>query len=76
MLAGNLMAGWQLAQSLVVAQTALAANDCGDFGPAFMQAKVSTARFYADHILSRAPQVADAIVNGANSIMALAPDAF
>jgi 3-(methylthio)propanoyl-CoA dehydrogenase len=76
MLAGNLMAGWQMARALLVAESALASGDCGDFGPDFMKAKITTARFYADHILSRAPGVRDAIVDGADSVTALALEAF
>ena len=72
MLAGNLMAGWQLARSLMVAEDQLAAGtDAG-----FMQAKITTARFYADHILSRAPGVRDSIVEGADAVTAMAVDAF
>ncbi len=76
MLAGNLMAGWQLARALLVAEAALASGDCGDFGPTFMQAKITTARFYADHILARAPGVRDAIVEGAGSVTELPLEAF
>ena len=76
MLAGNLMAGWQLARALLVAEAALASGDCGDFGPTFMQAKITTARFYADHLLSRAPGVRDAIVEGAEAVTALPAEAF
>ena len=76
MLAGNLMAGWQLARALLVAEAALASGDCGDFGPTFMQAKITTARFYADHILTRAPGVRDAIVEGAGSVTELPLEAF
>jgi hypothetical protein len=72
MLAGNLMAGWQLARALLVAEKAVAA---GNDVP-FMQAKVTTARFYADHILSQAPGVRDSIVDGADSVIAMALDAF
>ena len=72
MLAGNLMAGWQMARALLVAQEQLAAgNDV-----AFMQAKITTARFYADHILTTAPGMRDSIVDGADSVTALALDAF
>ena len=42
----------------------------------FMQAKITTARFYADHILSRAPGVRDAIVEGAEAVTALPAEAF
>ena len=72
MLAGNLVAGWQLARSLLVAEDRLAA---GVDAP-FMTAKIATARFYAEHILSRAGGLRDAIVEGADSVTALALDAF
>ena len=72
MLAGNLVAGWQLARALLVAQAELKAGvDAG-----FMTAKIVTARFYADHILSKAPGIRDSIVDGADSVTALALDAF
>ena len=72
MLAGNLMAGWQMARALLVAQDQIAkGNDV-----AFMQAKIITARFYADHLLSKAPGIRDSIVEGADCVTALAIDAF
>jgi len=43
---------------------------------AFMDAKVVTARFYADHLLSRAPGLRDSIVEGADSVTGLALEAF
>jgi 3-(methylthio)propanoyl-CoA dehydrogenase len=72
LLAGNLVAGWQLARSLLVAQDLAARGE--DSG--FMLAKVATARFYADHILARVPGVRDAIVDGAGSVTALPVDAY
>ncbi|MBS0430540.1 MAG: acyl-CoA dehydrogenase [Proteobacteria bacterium] len=72
MLAGNLVAGWQLARSLLVAEKLAAKGD----DTAFMQAKVTTARFYADHILAKAPGLRDSIVDGAESVTALAIEAF
>nr|WP_315480059.1 acyl-CoA dehydrogenase [uncultured Rhodoferax sp.] len=72
MLAGNLMAGWQLARALLVAEKQIAA---GTDVP-FMQAKITTARFYADHLLSKAGGLRDSIVDGADSVTALALDAF
>ncbi len=72
MLAGNLMAGWQLARALLVAQDELKAGVDADF----MKAKIITARFYADHLLSKAPGIRDSIVDGADSVTALALDAF
>ncbi len=72
MLAGNLMAGWQLARSLLVAQEQIAAGH----DVAFMKAKVITARFYADHLLSKAPGIRDSIVEGADCVTALALESF
>ena len=72
MLAGNLMAGWQLARALLVAQDELAQ---GVDAP-FMKAKITTARFYADHLLTKAPGIRDAIVEGFESVTALALDSF
>ncbi len=73
MLAGNLMAGWQLARSLVIAEELLAksAEDVR-----FLQSKIVTARFYADHILGKVPGIRDAIVEGADSVTALPAEAF
>ena len=72
MLAGNLVAGWQLARALLVAEEHLAQKE----DEAFMRAKIATARFYADHLLSKAPGLRDSIVEGADSVTALALDAF
>ena len=72
MLAGNLMAGWQLARSLIVAEDLLAQGD----DTAFLQAKITTARFYADHLLSKIPGMRDSIVDGADSVIAMALEAF
>jgi 3-(methylthio)propanoyl-CoA dehydrogenase len=72
MLAGNLVAGWQLARSLLVAEELAAKGEDTEF----MKAKVATARFYADHILSKVPGMRDAIVEGAESVTALAIEAF
>jgi len=72
MLAGNLVAGWQMGRALLVALAPEAqAQDA-----AFMAAKVTTARFYGDHILSKVPGMRDSIVEGADSVTALPLDAF
>ena len=72
MLSGNLVAGWQLARALLIAREQLAAgNDA-----AFMKAKIATARFYAEHILTRVPGQRDAVVEGAESVTALALEGF
>jgi len=72
MLTGNLVAGWQLGRALLVALSPEAqAQDA-----AFMAAKITTARFYGDHILSKVPGIRDSIVEGADSVTALPLDAF
>ena len=72
MLTGNLVAGWQMARALLVAEAELAkGNDA-----VFMQSKITTARFYADHILTKVPGMRDSIVDGADSVTELALDAF
>jgi alkylation response protein AidB-like acyl-CoA dehydrogenase len=70
MLAGNLMAGWQMARALIVAE------DRADEDAPFMAAKAATARFYAEHILSKVPGVRDSIVEGHASVNAMALEAF
>ncbi|WP_312758500.1 acyl-CoA dehydrogenase, partial [Pulveribacter sp.] len=72
MLAGNLVAGWQMARALLVAERLAATGQ----DAAFMQAKVATARFYAEHILVLAPALRDEIVHGGASVMQLPVEAF
>ncbi|MBN9342017.1 MAG: acyl-CoA dehydrogenase, partial [Comamonadaceae bacterium] len=72
MLTGNLVAGWQMGRALLVAQAKAAAGE----DLAFMQAKVATARFYAEHILVKASGLRDAIVHGGESACALPLEAF
>ena len=72
MLAGNVVAGWQMARSLLAAQGELAKGIDADF----MKAKITTARFYADHLLTKTPGMRDSIVEGAESVTALALEAF
>jgi len=72
MLAGNLMAGWQMARALLVAEDQLADGH----EAAFMQAKITTARFYAEHLLSKAPGVRDSIVEGHVAVNEMALESF
>ena len=72
MLAGNLIAGWQMARALMVAEDKLALGEETDF----MRAKINTARFYGDHLLSKAPGLRDSIVEGAAGTVDMAVEAF
>ena len=76
MLAGNVMAGWQMARGLLAAEAGVASGDAEGFGADFLRAKITTARFYADHLLTKAPGMRDSIVDGADSVTALALEAF
>ena len=72
MLTGNLVAGWQMGRALLAAEAELAKGN----EAVFMQSKITTARFYADHILTKVPGMRDSIVDGADSVTELALDAF
>ena len=72
MLAGNVVAGWQMGRALLVAQDQLSKGVDVDF----MKAKIVTARFYADHLLTKAGGMRDSIVEGADCVTALALEAF
>jgi hypothetical protein len=72
MLAGNVVAGWQMARALMAAEDRLAAGD----DPPFMRAKIATARFYADHLLSKVPGIGHSIVHGAVGVTSMPLEAF
>jgi alkylation response protein AidB-like acyl-CoA dehydrogenase len=72
MLGANVVAGWQMARALMAAEDRLAEG----VDPEFMRAKITTARFYADHILSKVPGVRDSIVDGADSVTEMTLEAF
>ncbi|WP_334133505.1 acyl-CoA dehydrogenase [Tepidimonas sp.] len=67
MLAGNVVAGWQMARALLAAQREAAAGRDVEF----MRAKIATARFYADHILTRCGGWRDSIVGGHAAVAAM-----
>ncbi|MFT4173307.1 MAG: acyl-CoA dehydrogenase [Rhodocyclaceae bacterium] len=72
MLAGVVSGGWQMARAALAAQSALHAGE-GD--AAFMRAKIATAHFYADQVLSRADGLAHAAIH-AGGVMRLDEAAF
>jgi len=73
---GIVAGGWQLLRSALISQRRLAAPqgngaDAG-FGTdaGFYEAKILTARFYADHVLSQAPGLSHSIVHGGAGALA------
>ena len=65
-LMGIVLGGWQLARAALVAQRLLTeSQDQRDF----LQAKLSSARFFAEHLLPQTSGLCAAIVGGAESVM-------
>ena len=72
-LAGIVLGGWQMGRAALVAQQKLQSGE-GDV--AFFKAKIATARFFADHVLSGAGGLRTAIVEGAAGVLALEVEQF
>jgi 3-(methylthio)propanoyl-CoA dehydrogenase len=72
-LAGVVLGGWQMARAALVAERKLQEGE-GD--RKFLQAKIATARFFAEHILSQATGLRTAIVAGSSGVLALAEEQF
>jgi len=76
-LCGIVCGGWQMARAALIAKKRLDAIAKGGTGDAaFYQAKIGTALFYADHVLSQAGGLREAVMNGARGVMALAEEQF
>ena len=67
-LAGIVLGGWQMARAACIADRQL---DDGIGDADFLRAKLATARFFADHLLSRAPGLRESIVLGGEAVMEL-----
>lgn len=72
-LMGTVLGGWLMARSALAAERKSAENGTDE---RFLDAKVATARFYADNILPQARTLARAATSGANTLMALDEDQF
>jgi alkylation response protein AidB-like acyl-CoA dehydrogenase len=70
---GVVAGGWQMARAAKIAEARIAA---GDPDAAFYRAKLTTARFYADHVMSQVPWLLHQIVHGSAGVMTLADDAY
>ncbi|MGQ0511504.1 MAG: acyl-CoA dehydrogenase [Betaproteobacteria bacterium] len=71
-LMGITAGGWQMARAALIAEKLLASG--GE--KKFLSAKIATARFYADHVLSQAPGLAATVTGGAAAVMALDEEQF
>ena len=65
---GIVAGGWQLLRSASIAQRRLAETGGGD--AAFYEAKILSARFYADYVLSQSAGLAHGIMHGAAGALA------
>ncbi|TRW18278.1 acyl-CoA dehydrogenase [Glacieibacterium frigidum] len=70
---GVTLGGWLLARQAVAAQARLAAGE-GD--PAFLKAKIATARFFAEQILPSATALLGPVTRGASALYAIPEDAL
>ena len=70
---GTVAGGWMMARAALVAQEKLKQPDADRD---FLQAKLATARFYAEHELPRALPLAREVTRGADSVLALDPAKF
>jgi hypothetical protein len=66
-LLGTVAGGWQMGRAALAARRGLAAPA----EAAFCRAKIATARFYADHVLVRAPGLSRTVVTGADAVLAI-----
>ena len=69
---GVVAGGWQMARAAQISAAKIAAGDADPF----YAAKLITARFYADHVLSQSLWLHHEIVRGSASVMALREDQF
>jgi hypothetical protein len=69
-LSGLVLGGWQMARALLAAER-LRTSD-----PAFYEAKIATARFFAENLLPQAQALATSIVESGHSTNALAVEQF
>ncbi|MBV9277365.1 MAG: acyl-CoA dehydrogenase, partial [Candidatus Eremiobacteraeota bacterium] len=70
---GIVAGGWQMARAAEVARKKIDQNDPESD---FYRAKVTTARFYADHILTQSASLRSQIIDGSADVMALAEAQF
>ncbi len=72
---GIVAGGWLLAESVLEAKALLDDGD-GDFSDEFLEAKYTTAHFYATQLLPQARGLVGAVTAGFDDLMALTPTQF
>jgi hypothetical protein len=72
-LMGIVAGGWQMARAALASERKLLSKEQDK---SFFEAKIVTARFYADHLLVEAPALRDTVVNGSAGVMALSDEQF
>jgi len=70
---GTVAGGWMMARAALIASEQLKQPDADR---EFLEAKLATARFYAEHELPNAAALAREVVHGAASVLALDPGRF
>ena len=70
-LMGIVAGGWQMARAALAAEMKMGSGD-----KAFLEAKIKTARFYADQVLVQAPALRDTVVKGSSAVMAVPEENF
>jgi hypothetical protein len=70
---GIVAGGWQMARAALIAEQRLAS---GEGEKAFYEAKIATARFYADQLLVQAPALCATVTSGAAGVMTLDESQF
>ena len=71
-LMGITAGGWQMARAALIAERNLGTSA----DKSFLEAKIKTARFFGDHVLSQASGLAATVTGGAATVMALSEDQF
>ncbi len=70
---GTVSGGWMMARAALIASEQLKQPDADQD---FLEAKLATARFYAEHELPKAAALAREVIHGAASVLALDPAKF
>ena len=72
-LSGIVCGGWQMARAAAVARRQL---DSGEGDAGFLTAKLKTARFYADHLLTRVAGLKQVVLSGASAVLEFPEDRY